>query len=307
VGKGRIIMDGSHANTSSRRAYTKLTGDNSRFLGTITVSLNRNPETIAAAKFQDLQVADPSKLGAPLPVFNARALVLKRLGRLAATSSVTFSDLTRGIFIGKDGDNESWATNSDGTDSEGQFGVNEGDTLTILTQLTMNGRLHKYGAGTLALGGPLKFGTAESDEPLANSNLLAVAQGFVKPLAADSFNGLEMTFAAGTGIKLDIDPQDADLRAYGLRNTKAATPFVAPAGGTIPVTFDVPEGFVPNLPFTLGVVTVPTSIATTVRDMLSITKPAMTNCKLFIDLLPDGGETTITATFKTVGAMMVIR
>ncbi len=99
------------------------------------------------------------------------------------------------------------ATNSDGTDSEGQFGVNEGDTLTILTQLTMNGRLHKYGAGTLAL----------------------------------------------------------------------------------------------------GVVTVPTSIATTVRDMLSITKPTMTKCKLFIDLLPDGDETTITATFKTVGAMMVIR
>ena len=306
VGKGRIIMDGSHANTSGRRAYTKLTGDNSRFLGTITVSLNRNPETIAAAKFQDLQVADPSKLGAPLPVFNARALVLKRLGRLAATTSVTFSDMTRGIFIGKDGDNEGWATNSNGTDSEGQFGVNEGDTLTILTQLTMNGRLHKYGAGTLALGGPLKFGTAGSEDPLANSNLLAVAEGFVKPLAADSFNGMEMTFAEGTGIKLDINPGDADLRAYGLRNVKATTPFAASAG-TIPVTFDVPEGFVSTQSFTNGVVTVSSANAQTVRDMLSISKPAIGSFKMTVDIITQGDETTVMAIFKEVGTVMVFR
>ena len=306
VGKGRIIMDGSHANTSGRRAYTKLTGDNSRFLGTITVSLNRNPETIASAKFQDLQVNDPSKLGAPLPVFNARALVLKRLGRLAATSSVTFSDMTRGIFIGRDGDNESWGTNSSAADSDGQFGVDEGDTLTILTQLTLNGRLHKYGAGTLALGGPLKFGITGSDEPLANSNLFAVAQGFVKPLAADSFNGMEMTFAAGTGIKLDINPADADLRAYGLRNTKVETPFVA-AAGAIPVTFDVPNGFEITSPVTLGVVTVPTDNVETVLGMLSISKPSLKNCKMIVDLVPNGDQTTIVATFKRIGTTILFK
>ena len=306
VGDGRIVLDGSHANTSGRRAYTKFTGDNSRFLGTITVGLNRDPETISSAKFQDLQVSDPSKLGAPLPEFNARALVLKRLGRLAATSTVTFSETTRGIFIGYDGNSYggAGASNTGGTDSEGQFSVGEGDTLTILTQLTMNGRLHKYGAGTLALGGPLKFGNAESDEPLANSNLLAVAQGYVKPLAADSFNGLEMTFAAGTGIKLDIDPQDADLRTYGLRNTKAATPFTA-AGGTIPVSFDVPDGFAPSQPFTLGIVTVPTAIAADVRNLLAVARPR--GLRMEIDAVQDGDDTTIRATLAGSSFCVIVR
>ena len=64
------------------------------------------------------------------------------------------SPSTRGIFIGYDGNNYGGpgAASTGGTDSEGQFSVGEGDTLTILSQLTLNGRLHKYGAGTLALG-----------------------------------------------------------------------------------------------------------------------------------------------------------
>ncbi len=309
VGAARIVMDGSHASTSGRRAYTKFTGDNSRFFGTMTVGLNRDPEDIAALKFQVLEVSDAAKLGAPLPVFDARALVLKRLARLDAQGNVIFGDTTRGIFIGDDvgGPGGGGATATKGTSAEGQFRVGAaGETLTILTQLTLNGRLHKYGAGTLALGGPLKFGWPATDEPVATSNLLAVAEGFVKPLAADSFNGMEMTFAAGTGIKLDINPADADLRTYGLRNTKVETPFVA-AAGAIPVTFDVPNGFEITSPVTLGVVTVPTDNVETVLGMLSISKPSLKNCKMIVDLVPNGDQTTIVATFKRIGTTILFK
>ena len=305
----RIVMDGRHNNTSTRKGCTRLTGDNSRFFGTITVGLNRDPMTIADGKYQWLYVSDPAKLGAPRRTFSARALVLKRLARLAAEGSVTFSDTTRGIFIGYDGNNYGGpgASNAAGTDSEGQFSVGEGDTLTILTQLTMNGRLHKYGAGTLALGGPLKFGVDGGDEPLAYSNLLAVAQGYVKPLAADSFNGLEMTFAAGTGIKLDIDPQDADLRAYGLRNTKAATPFAAANGGQIPVGFDVPAGFMIERSFSVGLVTVPVAQAEAVKNMLAISKPKIGPSRMSIDSVPEGDHVTIRATFKPAGLIVSLK
>ena len=307
VGTGRIVMDGYHNSTGSRSGYTELTGDNSRFFGTITVGQNRDQLTVADNQFQTLYVSDPAKLGAPLPSFNAKSLVLKRLGRLRAKGSVTFADTTRGIFIGEDGGPGSGgATATKGTASEGQMFAGEGDTLTIRTQLTMNGRLHKYGAGTLALGGPLKFGNAESDEPLANSNLLAVAQGFVKPLAADSFNGLEMTFAAGTGIKLDINPGDADLRTYGLRNTKAVTPFVAPAGGKIPVSFDVPEGFKPQDQFQIGLATVPTAVAESVRGMLDVKRPKI-GCTVSISVVTVGDAATIMATFNPVGFIISIQ
>ena len=307
VGSSRIVMDGYHSSTSGRSGYTELTGDNSRFFGTITVGQHRDPLTVADIKFQTLYVSDPAKLGAPLSAFNAKALVLKRLGRLRARGSVTLADTTRGVFIGTDGGPGSGGeAASKGTASEGQVYADADETLAILSQLTLNGRLHKYGAGTLALGGPLKFGNAESDEPLANSNLLAVAQGFVKPLAADSFNGMEMTFAAGTGIKLDIDPQDADLRTYGLRNTKAVTPFVAPASGKIPVSFDVPEGFRPQDQFQIGLATVPTAVAESVRGMLEVKRPKI-RCALSISVVPDGDDATILATFKPVGFVVSFR
>ena len=307
VGTGRLVMDGYHNSTSHRRGYNVLAGDNSRFFGTITVGLNRDPEAISDNKYQRLLVSDPSKLGAPLPAFNAKALVLKRLGRLVAEGSVSFSDTTRGVFIGEDGGpGGAGAAATKGTASEGQVYAYEGETLTILSQLTMNGRLHKYGAGTLALGGPLKFGVAGSDEPLVSSNLLAVAEGFVKPLAADSFNGMEMTFAAGTGIRLDINPNDADIRTYGLRNTKAATPFAAANGGTIPVSFDVPDGFAaPSEEFSVGIVTVPAAIAESVRGMLDIARPRI-GCSMAVEIVPNGDDATIVARFTPRGFVITV-
>ena len=307
VGTGRLVMDGYHNSTTHRRGFNVLAGDNSRFFGTITVGLHRDPEAISDNKYQRLIVSDPSKLGAPLPAFNAKALVLKRLGRLVAKGSVTLADTTRGVFIGTDGGPGSGGeAASKGTASEGQVYAYEGETLTILSQLTMNGRLHKYGAGTLALGGPLRFGNAESDEPLASSNLLAVAEGFVKPLAADSFNGMEMTFAAGTGIRLDINPNDADIRTYGLRNTKAATPFAAANGGTIPVSFDVPDGFAaPSEGFSVGIVTVPAAIAESVRGMLDIARPRI-GCSMALEIVPNGDDATIVARFTPRGFVITV-
>lgn len=310
TGSSRIVFDGTHGNASGRRATTLLTGDNSRFTGTITVGLNRDPMNISDNKFQTLKVSDPACLGAPLVEFDATALVLKRLARLHADSTFALSDLTRGVYIGEDGSKVggAGATNTAGTDSEGQIYVSSGETLSILSQLTLNGRLHKYGAGTLALGGALRFGPAAAvvDEPHANSNSCIVAEGYVKPLSADAFNGMEMTFAAGSGIRLDIDPQNADLRAYGLRNTKVETPF-ATMEGKISVDFDVPEGFSVEKPFTIGVVTVPAGIADSVFSMLSMAKPEVGGCRMIADVASSDDIATIIATFKPVGFSIQIR
>lgn len=301
----RIVMDGRHSSTSSRGGFTRLTGDNSRFFGSITVGLNRDPQKLADNKYQRLYVSDPAKLGMPRSTFSATALVLKRLARLVAEGSVTFADVTRGIYIGEDGSGlGKEASNTGGTDSEGQFYVDADETLAILTQLTMNGRLHKYGAGTLALGGPLKFGPASSigDTPLASSNLLAVAEGYVKPLAADAFNGMEMTFAAGTGIRLDINPEDGDLRTYGLRNTKAVTAFTPPEGAKIPVTFDVPAGFKPTQGFTVGVATA----AAADIAKLTVAKPHLAHFRMSLQTQETDGVATLRAQFSPVGMMLVI-
>lgn len=153
----RIVMDGRHVSTGTRGGHTRLTGDNSRFFGGITVGLKLDPKSLEEDKHhQRLYVSDPAKLGAPRTSFLATALLVKRFARLVTEGSVVFSDTTRGIFVGDDGGDIG------GKGSEGRFDVGEGDTLTVLTQLTLNGRLHKYGQGTLALGGALKFGRASA-------------------------------------------------------------------------------------------------------------------------------------------------
>ncbi len=304
--RSRIVMDGSHSSTQKRRGFTRLTGDNLRFFGSITVGLNRDPQKLADNKYQRLYVSDPAKLGMPRSTFSATALVLKRLARLVAEGSVTFADATRGIYIGEDGSGIGKAvSNTAGTDSEGQFHVDADETLAILTQLTMNGRLHKYGAGTLALGGPLKFGPAASigDTPLANSNLLAVAEGFVKPFAADAFNGMEMTFAAGTGIRLDINPEDCDLRTYGLRNTKAVTAFMPPEGAKIPVAFDVPADFAPTRSFTIGVAT---ATAAEIAK-LAVVNPHLAGFKMELQRQESDGVMTLRAHFSPKGMRLIVR
>ena len=307
-GAGCLVFDGSHDNTGTRRATVSLTGNNSRFTGSITVGLNRDQQTVANNQYQTLSVAAPAKLGAPLASFNPTALVLKRLARLSAVGSVAFEDETRGIYIGEDG-SKTGAGGSDvnGTGSEGQLSVEAGHTLTIRSQLTLNGRLHKYGAGTLALGGPLRFGPAAliSETPVAGSNYCAVAEGCIKPLVADAFNGMEISFAAGTGIKLDLNQENGDLRMYGLRNNLATAPFTAE--GRIPVTFDAPEGFEPQLPFSLGVVTVAADKVETVRSLLEIRRPSL-EYQMVSGIVPrDGGLATVVVEFKKVGFVLSIR
>ena len=307
VGSARLVFDGSHANTSSRRATTKLTGENSRFTGTITVGLNRVPANVASNFFQTLSVEDPLKLGAPLSKFDPTALVLKRLARLSAVGSISFDDGTRGIYVGEDGSEIGGGRANDwGTNSEGQFYVEDEETLAVRTQLTLNGRLHKYGRGTLALGGALKFGPADgiSDDPVANSNYCSIAEGFVKPLAADAFNGMELSFASGTGMRLDIDPADSVLKKYGMRNTKAGVPFAAE--DKIDVKFDMPDDFAAELPFSIGVVTVEDGKYDAVARLLNIEKPSL-ECQVITGKVTENGNSTMTLTFKKVGTIVSIR
>lgn len=312
VGAARLIFDGSHGNTSNRRAFTRLTGDNSRFRGTITVGLNRNPQMLSDNMFQTFYVADAAKLGAPLPVFDATSLVLKRLARLYADGSVAFADTTRGVYVGEDGSllGSSTGVNTYGTDGDGQFYVEDGETLALRTQLTLNGHLHKMGNGTLALGGVLKFGPANAivDTPLANSNLVSVTEGYVKPLAVDAFNGMKMTFAAGAGIKLDINPVDADLVTYGLRNAKELTPIAtADADGSIAVSFDVPDSFAPTKSFVVGIVTLPANQAEAVRAKLEVENPQIPDHSMAITLNPTGELVTIQAEFRQTGLSIYLR
>ena len=68
----------------------------------------------------------------------------------------------------------------------------------------------------------------------------------------------------------------------------------------------MPEGFRPQDQFQIGLATVPTAVAESVRGMLEVKRPKI-RCALSISVVPDGDDATILATFKPVGFVVSFR
>ena len=114
--------------------------------------------------------------------------------------------------------------------------ANAAHELELSTQLTLNGTLYKDGAGILVMGGSVKFGEDAADMPTEGSNIFIVTNGTVKVTSADAMNGLASTFAAGTRLVLTVDPGNAELTHYGIRNVKTDNPFSVNGGGMLPIS-----------------------------------------------------------------------
>ena len=207
------------------------------------------------------------RVTSPQP-FAPRALTLSTLARLSVTNnaSVTLEDgLNRGIYI----------------KATGCFHVAGTGMLNVKWPLLLSGRMWKEGTGTLVLGGGLRHELSDegklSDIPRAGSNLFEIVAGTVKIAHADALAGVETTIKAGATLQLALDPANADLTAYGIRNTAVDTPFALDAsfGGKLPLTLDNAAAEIPAgcTMMTNALVTVKSTSAAIVAEMLSAVKP----------------------------------
>jgi hypothetical protein len=189
--------------------------------------------------------------------------------------------------------------------------------------------VYKQGAGTLAMGGELKFLNAENalvDTPPDNAakRTLYVQGGVLKPLAADALNGLDIVFsnsvnevdvgvnAADVALELDLDTEDALLKAYGLRNTKSSLPLtLSLAGGAtkVPVRL-LSDRTSADEAFSVGVMTVKAEIADETFAKLDIRKPeglASIHMSRKVETDAAAGTSTLVVTFKHTGFGVVVR
>jgi hypothetical protein len=234
------------------------------------------------------------------------------MARLITTNNAVFSDLTRGWLF---------------TDIAQLETPEADDSLTLLQPVTVNGSVYKQGAGTLAMGGELKFIDAENtrtDTPPddAAKRTLYVQGGVLKPLAADALNGLDIVFSnsvnvagvnvADVALELDIDTEDAGLKAYGLRNTKSTSPLtLSLAGGAtkVPVRL-ISARTSADEAFSVGVMTVKSEIADETFAKLDIRKPeGLASIHMSRKVVPDAeaGTSTLVVTFKHTGFGVVVR
>ena len=207
-GGGDMLVEGSIISTSYRQGFLQLAGDNSDFLGRITVRQYYSQNASSVNEGQYLEFTAANNLGGTLPAFDAEALTVGRLSALTPLTNVTLdASSNRGLYM---------------TDSGAVNVTNAGTTLTVNWPLKVNGTMEKWGPGTLALGGTLTTNGACR---------LEVRQGAIQPLAQDALNGLTLSFAAGGTLLFDL----ANLPANGMRNL-VETPFEFGEGvDTLPI------------------------------------------------------------------------
>lgn len=270
-----------------------LTGLNTNWTGKLKLACQ------AGLKFDDevhnvtLFIEDERNLGGQLESFTYDAFRIADQNILAVTNDVTLSATqNRGILI----------------ENDARFNVTSQTTLAVNRQITFNGRLKKEGEGTLALGATPKFTNGTSDMPVANSNQLNVAAGAIQPLAATAFDGLAVAFAENTAIVLAADATDADLVAYGMKNTKWETPFSWPEG-LVDVKFTLSGGDWSRFPKTqLGVLTVADeTLAQAARAKLHAVYPQKNLGATFSIRNNADGTATVVATLSQTGCMVIFR
>lgn len=220
-GNGDIWFSGPGSGTSEPFGIFNLKADSPGFKGRMRVEYCLGGATYGK-KRECLSVASELQLGGRLDAFDPKALTLRKYGRVTTRDSFGLTTAyNRGVFV-------------DGADG-GVFDVaNAAHELELSTRLTLDGTFYKDGAGTLVMGGSVKFGEDSADDPMEGANIFIVTNGTVKVTSADAMNGLATTFASGTSLVLAVNPDDAELTRYGIRNDKTDNPFSVNGGGTLP-------------------------------------------------------------------------
>ena len=288
-GSAGIKIIGALKNGSSRPSSGTviLSGMNTAFTGKISLT----NECGSVGTNITLRVSDIRALGGPMSAFAYNAYSFQDWSRFQADADLAIVDSTRGVYF------------------EGNTYVkipNAAHTLTLATQTTMAGTLVKEGAGTLALGGVLKFTKNLADDPLEGTNILRVAEGFIKPASKTGADGLAIAFASGTALALSpLSETDADVAQFGLYNEKWAEPFdLTDSDGKLEVKLDLPDDLPPT--FSFGVCTVSASAGESLRGKIVLPKLNRYSCSVSESSIEDG-TVTFTATYTRPAFTISIR
>lgn len=187
---------------------TRLYGDNSDFTGRLYVTNEGSPTNEYVGTQFGFNSA--AALGGALDAFKANAITLDKYSMMCPSTNITFDTANRGIS---------------GTGPYG-FNVPTGVTFAVKVPIYQNNTMYKTGAGTLALGGEMTFGT---------NNLCRVREGGLTALSDAAVAELDCTFADGTAIVLSPD----STAANGFRNL-AIEDAAGGAAGKVNVQLAVP-------------------------------------------------------------------
>jgi hypothetical protein len=139
-------------------------------------------------------------LGGTLPSFEYDALTVSNQCRLTLLSTAEFNDLTRGWFFPENA----------------YLCVEEGAIATVKNPITYGQKLVKEGNGTLMLGGSAAIASGVVNRPQ-----FKVDKGTLGFVSSTAINGLNVSFAEGTSLRVQAVQMDDVFASKGVDLTNA--------------------------------------------------------------------------------------
>ena len=174
-----------------------------------------------------IRFSHPEAFGGPLDTFKADAIApLSYNTGIMPLRSMTYAVANRGLWF-----NEALCF----------IDTPEGVDFAFMNDIVSCKGFGKRGAGTLALGGTVKFGSAASLAGNGTNNKFDVKGGFVKAVNTNSYANLILAFSDGAGIAVDAEPVDPAVAAFGLFSPGEG---MFAADGTIKVRLDGAEALI---------------------------------------------------------------
>ena len=237
-----------------------------------------------------LSFADGRSLGGAMPSWTYDGHKLNDYLYLTPLASTTLERENCGILV----------------DGFARIVCNDGITLTIKEKTTWKGELKKLGAGTLAWGGAApSFTTDGGTTPVADKNLLVIAEGTLRPASSEAFRGVAVTIADGAGIGVEVSTDaTSDLVKYGMDLRPSGSSLTIEAASLTPVV-SIPVGA--RGPLHGAICTVPSASAAALRGKLvqSYTLPGDKYVKVFERVNEDTSVTFAVKATKLATIIMV--
>lgn len=229
TGAGNVkVTSVSSSSATGSRGNVRITQLNTNFTGYVFLTMVSDATRDYGPVPSDWRttfthITDGRNLGGPLAAFTYNSLGIEQYACLVADADVSLDQANRGVSV---------------TD-HGQIDTGT-HTVRLLNPLTLDGELVKYGSGTLALGGKLRFGTNgnldDATAPTEGRNVIAVTNGTLQALSVDALDGAAVSFRNGAGLLVDL-AATGDLAESGFRSVKALSSLEGADGGAIPVSF----------------------------------------------------------------------
>ena len=195
-GTGGLVFNSYSPSTGGGSSFY-LTADNSDWTGALIpkFTTNSTAKAVSESVHTRIVVGDAKSLGGNPAAFTHDLILLDDYAEIRFTNTTVQTASNRGLY----------AVN-------GILRVDEGATAALTAPVTLAGTLRKTGAGTLALGGGIRYAAnddlTDATAPEADKNIVLVQEGAIK---GSSLAQAAVTFSAGAGIAADGESGAMDL------------------------------------------------------------------------------------------------